>query len=318
MPPRTRLPQELIDKIVVELAGDWRSLEALVTLDLDVRFIGAHARLREAFISNAHLGGYVKLLHLRTSDGMASPDILLMMPQLRTLDITGAGRHSLTSWSSIPAQIQTDILGICLLPTLIQLRVQKVVEFPLAILKKCPQLRDLQIPDGIQDTSELSSDLSLPDDQLRNSHVLPGYLESLTAFSYVPSSMHLDLSRLKNLRRVRFSTARESLPRSVEWGCRVLETIPEDNHVETVFFTLAGPPVSDDIGDVDPAIWGRIDNLLTQKRYSALRHVVVNSARYYFDFQIDRMLDQIVEAMPKLGEKGLIQDLRVYINKKWA
>ncbi|KAF5381710.1 hypothetical protein D9615_005554 [Tricholomella constricta] len=400
----SQLPQELIDKIVLELSGNWQSLEAcsvvsssfrdvsqkllfkVLTIDLHIRFKAANTRLCDAFTSNPRLGDHVRSLRVRTSNQMATADVLRMMPKLRSLEILGGGSFLTlicTRWPSIMDELKADILSICFLPTLEQLKMKRISQFPLAVLRRCPQLKDLQIPDNhLHDTSDRSSSMDIlsssVDHRVTDPPATRGYLESLTVFSpevcqqilrtlrhptsYLllsrlrrhngeivhelsvtafqavldfaaasleivhavilpdrPPDNYLDLSRLRNLRKVRLSTPRKCLPQNMLWACHALESIPEVNSVETVFLTFAGPPCAAD-SDVDPTLWGRIDELLTRERHSkTLRRVIVNTARYQnIEHPDDALLPAIARGMPMLYSKGVVEDVPVLINAAYA
>lgn len=196
---RCLLPQELVDYIVAELSGDWRSLEACSLAAKSFREPSqkalfknltlyqespANIRLHDAMSSNTHLQTYVQTLRLKLPQIGGSIAVLRKLTSLRSLHIEGV---FFVHWPALCYQLQQDLLYLIQSRTLQQLILEHLSGFPLGILHHCPQLKDLQLL-SFYDPEVKSIDL--PND---GELVTRGHLESLTTVSFSITRMVMDI-----------------------------------------------------------------------------------------------------------------------------
>ncbi|KAG6817385.1 hypothetical protein H0H87_009572 [Tephrocybe sp. NHM501043] len=373
-----QLPLELINDIIVELSGDWRSLEAcsltahvlrepsqkalfkILTIDLDPTNIAVNNRLNDVMASNKLLGTYVKTLRLKIRSTYNTTGALKRLPFLRSLSIDGSdgrfdtplNRHQITIWPRISYELQLDLLDLVRPPMLEELTFTSFSDFPLGVLKNCPHLKNLHYIGCMPPPQPEDDDITEP-------HCYTwGYLETLTApavatqlvmdsfnnsssflalsrlrrynsliysgnrdivtvqgvFDLAAPSLeiisitallddipglHLDLRKLTNLRVVRIKTARP-VSVAIRFAVTMLETIPEQNRIESVEFTITGNGALEEESE-DEKCWNAMDNKLAQVKL--LRRVSVMMIHSIADYQNQ---SKIRRWLTKLDSQGII------------
>ncbi|GLB41188.1 hypothetical protein LshimejAT787_0904030 [Lyophyllum shimeji] len=316
MPPTPpRLPQDIIDNIIAELTGHVETLKRCSVVSSSFRdpsqrvlfqwiSTGMHpnswSTVEKVIRSNPRLASFVKALHLQLPEfeRQSGTYIFEYLTSLRTLHIENSYHISWSAWwercwTTVSRELKAEIVNLLVSPKLERLILANVAGFPLAFLKRCSQLKEVQLQGfQVHDTSEEGA--AAASALIRSSQATAsgqGYLNSLagdsckqllpilrgpsaplsfsrlkryygdvkelevfqaildlsagslevvhamTIAERLPFS-HMDLSRLTNLRVIRFSIPHTSLPSSLMWASHALETLTERNVLEQAVFTL--------------------------------------------------------------------------------
>ncbi|KAG6887310.1 hypothetical protein C0992_012894 [Termitomyces sp. T32_za158] len=303
------LPQELIDYIVVELSGDWRSLEACCltakcfrkpsqkalfkTLTL---YDGSleNTRLDDAMSSNTLLQTYVQTLRLRLSPKPKVMPVLRKFTSLRSLRIEAF----VLCWMNIHSHLQQDILYLIQSRTLEQLIFQSLSGFPLGILRHCPQLKDLQFFSS--DRPEVKPIDLLNDEEIVSFDFAHVVLPLTNCADRSSGSMCLDLSGLTNLRVIHI-TWFGSVSLSLHFAATMFDTVSKQNKLQEIKFIFDGTyyPSEPDYGS-----WMRLDGMFTESAHLKISHFLIIMTHSTED---DECKFTILERLPKLQSKGLVE-----------
>ncbi|KAG6861185.1 hypothetical protein C0995_002992 [Termitomyces sp. Mi166 len=306
------LPQELIDLIVVELSGDWRSLEAC----------SITAKCFPTAFGQSHV------LEPPSADLRpdSSPD---NRPKIKNdTRSTKADVVAKPTYQRIlPHRVVGDQLQPAARPPLSNSEPDiRAVDFRIYFRLSIVHSQILVLPSIAGMVMDILTDphssLSLSSLKRFNSVVSHSFPLDITQFQRVldfaayrsPGFMCLGLGNLNNLRVIHINMV-DSVPISLGFAADMLDTVPKRNRLQEIKFTITGIKVLSDLGEDDDyeTSWGRLDELLTGSNHLKIRLSLVTMRRSAKD---DELRSAVLLKLPKLQSRGFVETQFIEQNSK--
>jgi hypothetical protein len=164
------IPQDVINSVIDELKDDRRSLSTcslaarsflepcqrylFFQLDLDNSPKDGNRQLQDVLTDNPRIQSYIRHLRLRLislygtvrHEGVL-PEILQMLPQLRSFTLSHGITTGLLHFGSISHALKSSIFNLLQCDHLSRVKLGHLQEFPIYFLSRCPQLQELRLSD---------------------------------------------------------------------------------------------------------------------------------------------------------------------------